>query len=294
MRKKMIKSMTGYGWGGNKYFTIEIQSWNYRYLTIDVKLPEKLLSFESKIKEFVKNRVQRGKVSVIVRDEGIRSIQGKIGVDLKLAQQYLQALRELSTHLGIQDDIRLSHLLRFNAIFYQQEPIEERIPEWNDIKEPLSKALDSLIKMRKTEGKALYTDIAGRIKRIGILVKEIEIKSKELLPEYKKRLTKRISDIVGENNLIVDPRRLAIEVAFYTDKIDISEELARLMSHLSGLKKSLLGAGVLGRQLDFLLQELNREANTVCSKTDDIRIINYGVEMKSELEKIREQIQNIE
>ncbi len=285
--------MTGYGRGNNENFVVEIQSVNNRYCTVDVKLPDQLFFFEPKIKEIIKSNICRGKLFVVVKCVGTNNTLVKVGINLKVAEGYLNVLKELGKNFNLKDDLKLSHFITFKDILYQEQSIDKVDTIWLYLEEALLKAIEGLVEMRSSEGRAIYADITNRVGIIEKLLKGIKQQVKGVVHEYRKKLQKRITEIIG-NTEGIDLRRLTMEVALYTDKVDITEEITRFESHLDAFKNCLIEEESVGRQLDFLVQELNREANTICGKTGNIKIIHNAVAIKTELEKIREQLQNVE
>lgn len=291
----MIKSMTGYGQGiyekdGRKY-TVEVKSINHRYSDITIRLPRYLSALEEDVRKYVANNMSRGKIEVIVSLKNMSNVGRNIKVDESLASAYINGLREIVNKYNIPDDVTASTLTRIPDIF---------VVEDEDLKElylaELSNALETAIlnvnKSRMEEGRKLADDIAERLDKILADVLIVEEKSSNLLTEYKTKLENRISELNANN--IVDENRLALEIVLFADKSSICEEVTRLKSHISSFKEMLKATGPIGKKIDFLIQEMNRETNTIGSKANSIGITEYVIEMKNEIENIREQIQNVE
>ncbi|MBS4539729.1 YicC family protein [Clostridium sp. D2Q-11] len=293
----MIKSMTGFGRGENddglRRFTIEVKSVNHRYNDIIVRMPKHLSYLEEKIKKNIKDRVKRGRVEVYINLENLKASNLEVMVDIDLAKSYMKALETLNKELGLNPLITIDQIIKYPDIINVEKKEEEEDVIWNVLNEALNEALDQLYNMRIEEGKKLGEDIIKRSKYIKSLANKIEEKSPIVVEEYKEKLENRIKSILDES-VEVDEMKLANEVAYFADKSNITEEIVRLYSHIDQIIKTMESEDSIGRKLDFIIQEMNRETNTIGSKVGDIEITNSVVEIKSELEKIREQIQNIE
>jgi len=293
----MIKSMTGYGKGQAESelyrIKVEIKSVNHRYLDINVKLPRYLIYLEESIKKTVKEYLNRGKVDVFINFEFINVSSIDVKVDLPLARSFKAALEELKEELQIDDSIRLSNLLSVSDILRTEKRDLDDDLVWETLNEAMKDALVQMSSMRDFEGEKLKEDMLIKLDTIEGIVAQVQERSPLVIQDYKIKLNERINSLVEDKSLI-DPDRLAMEVAIYADKSSIDEEITRLRSHTGQFKEILLQEGGVGRKLDFLIQEFNREANTIGSKSSDSKIVSYVVELKSEIEKIREQIQNIE
>ena len=291
----MIYSMTGYGKGSsskNKTSSeIEIKSVNSRFFEISLKLPSILASFDYEIREIIKSKLQRGKLNVIIhfRKDGIEN--GFLEVDIKKLSRELALLKKIKKAAGINEEIKLEHLLGNKEIFTSQE-LELSKSEFELVKSALYKAIDKLISMKKKEGTELSKDLASRIEKIAGRVAEIEKDYKQSVSDYYNKLKQRISELM--NNVEVNEDRLNLELSLIADRADITEECVRLKSHLKLFKDSLRNESDPGKKLNFICQEMNREANTISSKSISTSIIHSSVFIKEEIEKIREQIQNIE
>jgi len=293
----MISSMTGYGRGEAKdesrSFLVEIKSVNHRYNDIIIRMPKKLSSFEEKIRKIIKDSVKRGRIEVYITLEESKDEEIIIKPNLNIIEQYFNSLKEIKEKLQIEDEISLYHLTRFPDTFTIENKEEEEDIIWEFLSSALNEALESLISMRKAEGLKLTEDIRNRSMKIQKIVKEIESRTPIIVKEYRTKLFERIKELT-EDTIEIDEERIALEVSIYADKSNIAEEIVRLFSHLDQLNNITGESGAVGRKLDFLIQEMNREINTIGSKSSDINISSMVIEIKSELEKIREQVQNIE
>jgi uncharacterized protein (TIGR00255 family) len=289
--------MTGYGKGEaeNQLYKlkIEIKSVNHRYLDINVKLPRYLIYLEEGIKKLIKEKINRGKVDVFVSFDFADASSVEVKVDIPLARSFKQALEELKVELEIEDSIRLNNILSISDVIKTEKKELDEDLVWETIKESTESALNRILQMREYEGGQLKLDILKKLDNIVAISERIEKRAPLVIEEYKGKLNERIQSIL-EDKTIVDPDRLAMEVAIYADKSSIDEELTRLKSHVLQLKAILSEDDAIGRKLDFLIQEFNREVNTIGSKSSDTEIVKAVVELKSEIEKIREQVQNIE
>lgn len=293
----MIRSMTGFGRGEfeNERFsmTIEIKSVNHRYNDIIIKMPKKLFQFEEFIKGEIKKEVSRGRVEVYINFDESKSENFKVNPNFAIIDEYHKAYTLIKERYSIKDDISLNMLIKNQDTLEIEfeESSEEEILEI--IKSAVGQAIENLVKMRAVEGEKLKEDVIMRVDIIDKVVDEIEKLSPEILLAHKNKMIERINEI-KEEGIELEDTRIAQEVAIFADKTNITEEIVRLRSHFKQLKSIINEGGNVGRKLDFLVQELNREVNTIGSKSPDIDISNYVVDMKSEIEKIREQIQNFE
>ncbi|MGM0395796.1 MAG: YicC/YloC family endoribonuclease [Bacillota bacterium] len=293
----MIRSMTGYGKGESENelyrLKIEIKSVNHRYLDVNVKLPRYLIYLEENIKKLVKEKLSRGKVDIFVNFDFAEISAVEVKVDIPLAKSFKTALEELKIELDIDDSVRLNTILSIpDVIKTEKKDLDEDLV-WEAIRESTQKALDRIVEMREYEGEQLKEDILTKLIKIESIAGKIESRAPLVVEEYRIKLNDRIDSIL-EDGTSVDMDRLAMEVAIYADKSSIDEELTRLESHVLQLGEILTESGAVGRKLDFLIQEFNREINTIGSKSSDSGIVKSVVELKSEIEKIREQVQNIE
>ncbi len=292
----MIHSMTGYGRAvqtlNGREITVELRSVNNRFLDCSVKMPRAFSYAEDAVKQCVKERVARGKVDVFVSvnvtaDEGV-----KILLNRPVLEGYLEALRTIVADYGVRDDISANALSRFPEVFVVEKTAEDEEQTIADLVSVAAAAIENYNQMRATEGAAMAADIRGRLATILSLVEKVEARSSVTVAEYRARLTNKLREVLESTT--IDESRILTEAAIFADKVAVDEETVRLRSHMSQLDKLLTDGGAIGRKLDFLLQEMNREANTIGSKGNDIEQAHHVVEIKAELEKIREQIQNIE
>ena len=290
----MIRSMTGYGIGkysiDGREYTIEVKAVNNRYCDISVKLPRSISYLEEKIKQEVSNVVSRGKVDVFVTFYNNSTKGKKITFNNELASIYIDELRKMANENNINQEIQVTEISKFpDVLTIENEEDEELI--WNELQNPLKEALDGFIAMKQAEGEKLYEDILRRIEKINGIVEIISENSTRLIKEYIVKLEERIKELMGTEN--IDENRLAMETVIYADKSSVEEEITRLKSHISQFKK-MLNENVSGKKIDFLIQEMNRETNTIGSKSASIDITNMVIDIKTEIEDIREQVQNIE
>ena len=292
----MIYSMTGFGRGRfvneDRSIAIEIKAVNHRFLDMTVKTPRTLSFVEDKIKAVVQDKIQRGKVDIFVTYTQYQKQGSKVNVDEKLAKEYAEALKKISTVLNLSDDVSATKIASFPEVLsvYEDDMEEELV--WSQVKEALFQALDNFTNMRAVEGENLKNNLLGMAQNIENRMETVKEQAPKVPLEYKAKLEQRIANILQSD--AVDPTRLAQEVAFFADKCSIDEEITRMGSHIGQMRDILNGGGSVGRKLDFLVQEMNREANTMGSKANNIILTNTVLEMKSEIEKIREQIQNLE
>ena len=293
----MAISMTGFGRGefknDNYHFLVECKTINHKYCDINVRLPRKISFLEDKIRNYVKNFVKRGRVDLYIKLDLIGSEDVNLKFDDKLATQYVNILKEIKEKFDLQDDISVMNVAKFPEIVKCEEKEEDEDLYWSMLKEALDMSMEKLTQMRKEEGEKLAIDTIERCDILANLIDEIEKYSNTVVDEYREKLNNRISEIL-ENPSIIDENRLAQEVAIFADKSSITEEIVRFRSHIEQLRKTVEKNDSIGRKIDYLIQEMNREVNTTGSKSSNINITNLVVEVKSELEKIREQIQNIE
>ena len=288
--------MTGYGRAvqtvNGREFTAEIRSVNNRYLDCSVKLPRNLSFAEDAVKQAVKNTVTRGKVDVFISLRSENADDVKITLNTAVAAGYVQAMRQMAQEFGLRDDISVSMLSRMNDVFTVEKPDvdEEQLQE--DLLGVVRAALANYDAMRSREGEALQNDLSSRGQTIRHLVSQVEAGSEQTVADYRTRLYNKLQEVLASTS--IDESRILTEAAIFADKVAVDEETVRLRSHLDQMDAMLAGGGAIGRKLDFLLQEMNREANTIGSKCTDVRLARIVVEIKAELEKIREQTQNIE
>lgn len=292
-----ICSMTGFGKGENSdgkiKFTVEIKTINNRYNDINIKAPKFIRNFEEKIRKIVKNEISRGRIDVNLFYEMVEGSDILVKANKSAALSYKEAIRELSLLLEIDEKPNLDTYLRFPDILQVEKSEEEDDLIWLSLKIAVDEAVTDLKNMRAIEGEELRQDILKNINEINQLIDEIEKHSKYVVEEYKEKLEKRVAELLGANYTL-DDNKLYNEIVFFADRSDINEEIVRLNSHIKQFYTSVKGGGVIGRKLDFILQEINRETNTIASKSNTIEITQRAVEIKNYIEKMREQVQNIE
>lgn len=293
----MAISMTGFGRGeykdDNYYFLIECKTINHKYADINIRLPRKIAFLEDKARNLIKDYVKRGRVDLYIKLDVLGNEDVNLKFDEVLASQYVGILKQIRDKFDLVDDISVMSVAKFPDIVKSEEKEEDEELLWSMLKKALEEALLKLKEMRSEEGEKLAEDVIMRCGLLKNYIEEIEKYSYNVVIDYKEKLNTRISEIL-ENPSLVDENRLAQEVAVYADKSSITEEIVRFKSHIEQLKNTVVKNESIGRKIDFLIQEMNRETNTIGSKSSDLNITNLVVEVKSELEKIREQIQNIE
>lgn len=291
----MIKSMTGYGQGKNSVdgrdYTVEIKTINHRYNDMTVKLPRYLNFLEDKIRKYISNTINRGKTDVYITLRNMSDKGRNLKIDRSLAGMYVTELRSVAEEYGLKDDITATSIARMPDVFVaENESLEDLY--WDELKIALDGALASIDAARIAEGERLSQDIQNRLTKIAKHVEVVSNSSERLLEEYKTKLQNRIAELQAES--VVDENRLGIEIVLFADKSSICEEVTRLRSHIDAFKNMLQSDGPTGKKIDFLIQEMNRETNTIGSKANAIGITECVIEMKNEIENIREQVQNIE
>lgn len=291
-----MESMTGYGSAEGSSslgaVSVEVRSVNHRFCDITLRLPRRLSPLEGRIKELIKSRFSRGRIDMSVRLDSTKKNGYRLEPDLEMAQQYLDALRALKAKLRLKGEIDLEMIAQAKDIIVPAEDEEEVEGHWGEIRESIERSLDALKEMRRQEGEGLGMDLRRRFQSIRSLLEQIKGRGPLVLEDYRRRLGRQIRNMV--EGMELDPLRFNQEVAFFADRSDITEETVRLAGHLAQLDQMLDAKEPMGRKLEFLLQEVHREANTISSKANDEAISQAVVEIKGELEKIREQIQNIE
>lgn len=275
-----------------KTIIVEIKSVNHRYYEFTSRVPRSCGYLDEKLKSFIQGKVSRGKIDVGVSIQSDGVSDEKIEVNSEVAKGYITALRSANEELGLEDDLTLSRIMRLPDIFDVKKIEEDEETVWNEVKSVAEKALERFIAMREAEGEKMREDILSRLDCITGLVEKIENKSPETTEKYRKKLFDKISEVLKDTN--VDEQRILTEAAIFSEKTAVDEETVRLRSHINQCREMLSMNEAVGRKLDFLIQEFNREANTIGSKCQDIEITKVVVDLKSEIEKIREQVQNIE
>lgn len=292
----MVKSMTGYGRAvetvNGREFTVEVRSVNNRYLDCTVKLPRTVSFAEDAVKQAVKASLSRGKVDVFVSLRAEQEEAAQVSLNRKVLEGYLGAMRQMVTDYGVRDDISAAALSRLPEVFTVEKPDVDEAQLQADLLTVLDHALTQYDAMRSTEGRALEADLRGRGETILTLVSQVEQGSGRTVTDYRTRLEAKMREVL--ENTTIDEARILTEAAIFADKVAVDEETVRLRSHLDQMNTMLTAGGPVGRKLDFLLQEMNREANTIGSKCSDVQLTRIVVDIKAELEKIREQTQNLE
>ena len=292
----MIKSMTGYGRAQHTTngmdITIEIRSVNPRYYEFSSRITRGYGFLEEKIKGYLQSRICRGKVDVTVEIQQVDDVCAEVLVNHSLAQGYVNALHELAERYGIRDDLTASALARYPDILTVRKAEESEDKIWASVRPVLREAADRFVAMREAECARLTADVQSRMRAILTNVGNVEKRSPQTVEAYKERLLQRINELVGD--VQIDPQRILTEAAIFADRIAVAEETVRIRSHIAEMTEMLESDGGIGRKLDFIVQELNREANTIRSKAQDAQIAHIVIDMKAEIEKIREQVQNIE
>ncbi|MCX5840887.1 MAG: YicC family protein [Deltaproteobacteria bacterium] len=295
----MIRSMTGYGraeavLGGRKY-VVEIKSLNHRYLELSLRIPANLLPLELEIKKKINEQLIRGRIDVTIRRETYGGIEGTrlLEVNLPLVKNYYDLLIQLKDLFNLKEDITLDMMARLKDVFIPLETLEDEITVlWEGLAGVLSNAIAALIDMRQKEGEVLGQDLKARLYLINEHLDEIDARAPRIVLEYQKRLVERIRELM--DGMVIDESRLSQEVAIMAEKSDITEEIVRFRSHIKQFLEMLKSPEAMGRKVDFLIQEMNREVNTIGSKSSDAEVSCHVIEIKSELAKLREQVQNLE
>lgn len=291
----MLRSMTGFGHceytENDIAFTIEIKTVNHRYSDIFLRMPKQISCFEDRVRSLINSRIQRGKIDIYITYDNKSSQAQEVSLDEKLAKAYCDALKKIAKNLELRDDISVSTLARFPDILkIEKKETDDSVGEI--LEKAVNQAVDGLLEMRTKEGEKLKDSLLANLSSIEIFVERIQVKAPTVVKEYKDKLEARLSEMIDIQR--VEPTRIATEVAMFADKCSIDEELVRLRSHMIQMREMLHGGSPVGKKADFLIQEMNREVNTIGSKASDLEITRNVVELKSEIEKLREQIQNIE
>ena len=292
----MILSMTGFGRGtavlNGREITVELRSVNSRYFEYSSRIPRSCSYMDSRLKKQLNERVTRGKVELSMTIQNVEAADAEVTVNMELARSYQKALRNLSEKLCIKNDVTVSTLTRFPDVLATRHADVDEEQLWADVSAVTAQALDNFIAMRAAEGAKMKADVAGRAQTILDCVAFVEERSPQTVREYNEKLAARVHELLGDVTL--DEGRLLQETAIFADKVAVAEETVRLRSHIAQLGKFLEAEEPIGRKMDFLVQEINREANTIGSKASDVAIAGKVIDIKAEVEKIREQIQNIE
>ncbi|RGZ72889.1 YicC/YloC family endoribonuclease [Lachnospira eligens] len=292
----MIKSMTGFGRSeivkGNRKISVEIKSVNHRYLEAGIKMPKKLNVFESRMRDLLKKYAARGKIDIFINYEDDSESQVNLKFNQNIADEYMAIFNNMSEKYNLKNDMTVGGLARFPEVITMDEVQEDEEELWHFIEEAMKAALEQFVNTRILEGENLKKDLLGKLDHMEELVAFVEKRSPEIMKEYRSKLESKVKELLGDTT--IDESRIATEVIIYADKICVDEETVRLRSHIEHARKCLNEDGGIGRKMDFIAQEMNREANTTLSKANDIEISNAAIDLKTEIEKVREQIQNIE
>ena len=292
----MIKSMTGFGRcevaENNRKFTVEMKSVNHRYLDVNIKMPKALGIFESAIRTELKQYISRGKVDVFITYEDFSESRSTVHYNKDVAEEYLKYLNRMAEDFGLDNDIRVSALAKYPEVLTMEEAAVDEEELWKELQKAVVGAAQQFVDTRIVEGEHLRDDLISKLDGMLKLVDFISERSPGIVAEYRQKLEERVRELLAD--VSVDEGRLLTEVTIFADKVCVDEEIVRLRSHIETTKNTLLEGGSIGRKLDFIAQEMNREANTTLSKSNDLEISNCAIELKTEIEKVREQIQNIE
>ena len=292
----MIKSMTGFGrceiTEGARKFTVELKGVNHRYLDVNIRMPKKLNFFETSIRNLLKQYAQRGKVDIFITYEDTSENQVALKYNETLAEEYLSYFKQMHERFGLDNDIRVSTLSRYPEVLTMEEQVVDEEELWNGLQKALEGAFTQFVETRIVEGENLKKDIVAKLDEMLELVAYIETRSPEIIVEYRTKLENKVKELLEDAQ--IDEGRIASEVVIFADKICTDEETVRLKSHIEHMKSTLEAKEGIGRKLDFIAQEMNREANTILSKANDLEVSNHAIDLKTSIEKVREQIQNIE
>lgn len=292
----MIRSMTGYGrselLSDSCRILVEIKSVNNRYLDIGIKMPRQLNQLEAQIRKELKKHMQRGKVDVFISYEDLTEANMSVKYNARIAQEYWKHFQEMAEKFGIENDIRVSSLARFPDVLTMEEEPADPEGIWDNLQKALLEAVDMFDQARRREGEFLREDLNGKLDEMLGHVEFISERAPGLIETYRTSLQDKVAELLEASN--IDDSRIAQEVTIYADKVCVDEELVRLRSHIEATREELSRGGSIGRKLDFIAQEMNRESNTILSKSDDREVSDHAIELKTSVEKIREQVQNIE
>ncbi len=292
----MIKSMTGFGrcevtWD-NRKLTVEMKAVNHRYLEMNVKMPKALYIFEAAVRNELKSYISRGKVDVFVAYEDLSEKISHVRLNMEVAGEYLKYFGQMAAEFGLENDISVSGLARFPEVLTMEESGADEEELWKNLKDALDGAAKMFVESRIEEGERLKADLFEKLDGMLQKVDFIAERSPQLVTDYRSKLEDRVRELLADT--VVDEGRLLMEVTIYADKVCVDEEIVRLRSHIVTTKNTLSEGGSVGRKLDFIAQEMNREANTILSKINDLECSNRAIDLKTDIEKVREQIQNIE
>jgi len=292
----MIKSMTGFGRAeftdANCKITVEIKAVNHRYLDCNIKLPKKLGFFDASIRTLIKDYIQRGKVDIFVTYEDYTENTVNLKYNHDVAAAYLKYLNEMADEFGIENDVRVTTLSRYPEVFSLEEADVDEQEIWSDLEKVTRQACENFVDTRIKEGENLKRDLISKLDGMLVYVAQIEERAPKIIEEYKAKICAKVQELLDDSK--IDEARILGEVTLFADKICVDEEIVRLKSHVQHTKETLEDGGSVGRKLDFIAQEMNREANTILSKSNDLSTSDLAINLKTDIEKVREQIQNIE
>lgn len=292
----MLRSMTGFGRyelsDEERKIVVEMKSVNHRYCDISIKMPKKLGFYEATIRSLLKKYIQRGKVDVFISYEDYTENKVCVKYNSNIAREYVDKLREMGDEFHLINDINVSSLSRYPEVLTLEEQTVDETELWNVLEEVITKACEQFVQSRTREGEHLKNDLITKLDGMLNLIDAVESRSPQIIAEYRSKITTKVQELLGDTKL--DESILATEITLFADKICVDEETVRLKSHINHMKASLDEENGIGRKLDFIAQEMNREANTILSKANDLEVTNIAIDLKTEIEKVREQIQNIE
>lgn len=292
----MVKSMTGFGRcevsEGDRKMTVEMKSVNHRYLDVAIKMPKKLNYFESAIRSLLKTYIQRGKVDIFITYEDLSESNMVLHYNKEIAAEYLKYLMQMAEDFGLDQDVKVGALSRYPEVLVMEEVQDDEEELWKLLEQALKGACEQFVATRVTEGENLKRDLTAKLDELLVHVDYVEERSPQIVAEYRAKLEDKVKELLSDTQ--IEESRIASEVTIFADKICVDEEIVRLRSHIEHTRATLEEKESVGRKLDFIAQEMNREANTILSKANDLEISNHAIELKTGIEKVREQIQNIE
>lgn len=292
----MLKSMTGFGRyelsEGERKITVEMKAVNHRYLDVTLKMPKKLNFFESAIRTLLKEYVQRGKIDVFITYEDLSSKGAALTYNKAIASQYMDYFRQMAEEFGLENNVKVTDLARCPEVLTLEDQQEDEEEIWQMLEQAVRGACEKFVETRVREGEALKADLLVKLDEMLGLVAMIEERSPQIVSEYRTKLENKVKELLADTQM--DEARIATEVTIFADKICVDEEIVRLKSHIEAMKNALKAGGSIGRKLDFIAQEMNREANTTLSKANDLALADCAIDLKTGIEKVREQIQNLE
>ena len=292
----MIKSMTGFGRcelsNEKRKITVELKSVNHRYLDVNIRMPKKLNFFESAIRTLLKEYMQRGKVDMFISYEDYSEQTLAVKYNATIAEEYLTYLQQMADEFNLENDIRVSSLSRYPEVLTMEEQSADEDELWSDLSQAIREACTQFVATRTTEGEHLKQDLVEKLHHMRDNVDKVEQRAPQIIAEYRSKLMEKVNELLGDTQ--IDEARLSTEIVLFADKICTDEETVRLKSHITSMLNALERSEGIGRKLDFIAQEMNREANTILSKSNDLETSDIAIELKTEIEKVREQIQNIE